>query len=183
MHKKILDQNNSLLLIIDIQEKFKNIIYNSEKVIENTIKLVKTANWLEIPVVYTEQYPKGIGPTVEEIKQHLDKAKYFDKLTFSCCGNTEFISYLKSTGKNQIIVCGIETHICVNQTVHGLLENNFIPHLIIDAVGSRVIENLEVGINKMRDSGAVISCLEMCLFELMDNSKHPYFKDIQKLII
>ena len=183
MHKNILDDNNCALLIIDIQERFQPIIPDFNTLVENTIKLIKTAKMLNIPIIYTEQYPKGIGPTVKELIQYLDDASRFEKLTFSCCKEPSFKEHLKSLNKHQVIVCGIEAHICVNQTVHDLLAANYVPHLIQDAAFSRFPENKEIGINKMRSSGSVISCIEMCLFELMQHSKHPHFKEIQKLIV
>lgn len=183
MHKNILNQNNSVLLVIDIQEKFRTIIPQGGELIENSLKLIKTAKLLDMPVIYTEQYPKGVGKTVEELLPELERANYFEKIHFSCCGNQEFVDYLKSLNRKQVIVCGIEAHICVNQTVHALLELGFYPHVIKDATFSRFPSNAEIGLNKMSQAGAVISCVEMALFELMVTSKHKNFKEIQKLII
>lgn len=183
MHNNILDQNNCVLLVIDMQEKFKNIIQNPDQVINNISTLVKAANILDIPVIYTEQYPKGIGPTVDILKKDFSRATYFEKIFFSCCKDINFMDYLKSLQKKQVIVCGIEAHICVNNTVHDLLSAGYSPHVMSDAISSRSELNLRVGIEKMRDSGAIISCVEMALFEIMKLSKHENFKEIQKLII
>lgn len=183
MHKNILDEHNCVLLIIDIQEKFKDIIQDAEVVIKNMSRLIKAANILKIPVIYTEQYPQGIGPTVEVLKEDLASASYFEKIYFSCCKDNNFMGHLKLLNKKQVLVCGVETHICVNKTVHDLLEAGYSAHVIRDAVSSRSELNLQVGIDKMRDSGAIISCVEMALFEIMMHSKHEKFKEVQKLII
>ena len=183
MHKNTLDLNNTVLLVIDIQEKIKSAMLNIEKVIENTSRLIKAANILEIPVIYTEQYPKGLGKTVESLKVLLDNAKGFEKVGFSCCIDTEFCNYLKSLNRKQVIICGIESHVCVCQTVHDLLADNYAPHIISDAVSSRAEENYKVALNKMNRSGAVISSVEIALFELIRGSNHPNFKEVQKLIM
>lgn len=183
MHKNVLDQENSILLVIDVQERFKDIIFQSEELIQNISKLIQAAKLLNIPIVCTEQYPKGLGNTVEPLKKDLGNATYFEKINFSCCRDSKFVDHLKALNRAQVIVCGIEAHVCVNQTVHDLLENDFTVHLIKDAVSSRNPVNIDIAVNKMRDSGAVISCLEIALFELLVSAKHEKFKDIQKLVI
>lgn len=183
VHKNLLDSKDTLLVVIDIQEKFKAAIYKADKVIEASAKLIQAANILDIPVVYTEQYPKGLGNTVEELKNHLEKAKYFDKVEFSCCRKEGFIDYLKEINRKKVIICGIEAHVCVNQTSLDLLEAGFTPFIVTEAVSSRTKTNKKLGIKKMEKSGAVINSLEMTLFELLETAKNPNFKQVQQLIL
>ncbi len=183
MHKNVLSINNSLLLVVDVQEKFKKAMNNSDKVIENISKLIKIANTLEIPVVYTEQYPEGLGKTVERLLKDLHQAAYFEKIAFSCCEDTAFKLYVKESQRKQIIVTGIESHVCVSQTVHDFLAENYQVHVIADAVSSRTPFSIETGLNKMKQGGAILSSVEIALFELLKTSKHPQFRELQKLII
>lgn len=183
MHKKLLKQDDAVLLIIDVQEKFKKAMPNYEEIVHNVATLAKAAQILELPVVYTEQYPKGLGATVEEVKKHLDGAKYFEKNQFSCCKDEYLMEYMEKLGRKQVIVCGLETHVCVSQTALDLLHFELQPHIIKDAVVSRSKENKKIGIEKMVNAGAIISCVEMALFELMKSAKHQCFKDVQKLIV
>jgi len=183
MHKNFLNINNTALLIIDIQEKFKSAMYNVDNVIESTSRMVRAANILNIPVIYTEQYPKGLGNTVELIQDNFENAKRFEKVGFSCCMDNEFCSYLETLKRKQILICGVEAHVCVCQTVLDLLDKGYTPHIIVDAISSRALDNCNIAIEKMISSGAVISTVEIALFELIKGADHPNFREIQKLII
>jgi nicotinamidase-related amidase len=182
MHRNVLDINKSVLVVVDIQEKFVSAIHEADRVINNTTKLIQAANMLKIPVICTEQYPRGLGHTVDSLKEYLTEASFFEKTTFSCCHDDEILKYMNSLNKKQVIVTGIECHVCVNQTVHDLLYLDYIPHVIADAVSSRHPYNYEMGLQKMQNSGAVISTTEIALFECLKNAKNEKFKDIQKLI-
>lgn len=183
MTSSLINAKDSVVLIIDIQEKLLKAIPESEKLIKNASILAKTAKILEIPVLVTEQYPKGLGFTHPELRINIDeKADFVEKTTFSCTEEQDFLRVLKSLNKKQVIVCGMETHICVHQTVNGLLKQGFDVYLVKDAISSRKKEEYEIGIERMLKDGAVLSSVEMVLFELLQGAKHPSFKEIQALI-
>ncbi len=180
---RLLHPDRAVLLVIDIQEKFTPVIHKAERLIERTRIMIETARQLELPVVVSEQYPRGLGPTAKELAEILpENVTVLEKTAFGCLGDEDITAHLKSLGRDQIMVCGIEAHVCVNQTVHQLLAAGYEAHLIQDAVSAREKRNLGIGLAKMTQSGAIPSCTEMALFELMGNSLHPCFKPIQALI-
>jgi isochorismate hydrolase len=181
-HSKILTQEQALLLIIDVQEGFRTYLPNTAELIKNIGTLAQGCRILDVPILVTEQYPKGLGKTLSEIVQHLGEQQTFDKNCFSCCGSAEFMQALKATGRRQIIVTGIEAHVCVNQTVHDLLAADFVVHIVVDAISSRSSINKEVGMQKMLASGAVPSTVEMALFEMLVQSGTETFKAVQRLV-
>jgi nicotinamidase-related amidase len=132
--------------------------------------------------VHTEQYPKGLGPTVPELRAALEPAAPVEKLTFDCCGEPTFAPALDAAGRPAVIVCGMETHICVLQTVLGLLARGATVHVAADAVCSRDPENARVALELMRDAGAVVTCTETVLFQLLERAGTPEFKAIQQLV-
>lgn len=164
------------ILIIDVQEKLLNAVFNPETVKKNTEILAKAAEILELPVFITEQYPKGLGSTVIPVD-----GKVYEKTAFNALEDKTLLEDLKACG-NQIIVFGIETHICVHQTVAGLIDNGFEVTVISDACGSRFKEHCDAGLSCMKANGAQIKPTEMVLFELLKSAKHPKFKEIQNLI-
>ena len=173
-----------LLLIIDFQERLVASLKDSS-IIEKAVKLVKTANLLDIPIIYSEQYPKGLGKTVNEISSVLpSKAIKFEKTSFSLLNENNFLETLKSYNKKQVIICGIEAHICVYQTAVELIKAGFDVTVAKDICASRKDCEFEfgVGFNLMNSAGAHVSCLEIILFELLRGANHPKFKDIQALI-
>ena len=138
---------------------------------------------MQIPVVVTEQYPQGLGETVPEIKAHLSvDTKYFEKKDFNALADEKVLETLKSYGKNQVVIWGIETHICVHQTVAALLKAGFEVTVVSNACGSRSEYEYQLGLENMKQNGAKIKSAEMILFELLKGAKHPCFKDIQALI-
>lgn len=183
MKNKLLNIDKSVLLIIDIQEKLLKAQHNKDKIQKNAVILAKAAKILNIPVIVSEQYPQGLGPTIAEIKENLpEKAKYYEKKSFSCCINAAFEVLLKETGRNQVLVCGMESHVCVHQTVSDLLSMGYEIYLVKDAISSRKEYECEVGIERMVFAGAVPACTEMVLFELIKCASHENFKQIQELI-
>ena len=179
----ILNIENSLVLIIDVQEKLLNAVYNKEYCGKKAEILAKAANILGIPVIVTEQYPKGLGSTIEGVKSALgENAVYFEKTSFSALENQEVLEALKNTGKKQIVIFGIETHICVSQTTAALVREGFEVNVIKDACGSRAEEEYLAGLERMKDNGAHILTTEIALFEWLKGAKHPNFKEIQALI-
>lgn len=176
-----LDEKNCLLILIDIQEKLVAMLEKNTVVKQSNI-LLKMANILGIPAIITEQYPKGLGKTVDYLAEHLGKTKVFEKTAFSALKDDGFLDLIKSYGKKQIIIGGIESHICVHQTVADLIENGFEVYVVKDACASRKKDNFKNAIRLMRQNGAKIADTEIVLFELLKTSKHPHFKEVQALI-
>jgi nicotinamidase-related amidase len=179
----MLDKADAALLIIDIQERLAAAMEQKNQVVKNTRHLVELAKMLRLPVLMTEQYPKGLGPTVPEIREALPAAAApIEKLSFNCCGEPKFLAELKGLGRNTIIVTGMETHICVLQTTLGLIQSGFTPHVMSDAVCSRAERNWTAGLELMRDAGAVVSCTETALFQLLGAAGTEEFKAVSRLI-
>ena len=179
----MLDEKDSLLFIVDIQDKLLNSVYNKQELEKKSAILVKTASLLNIPIIVTEQYPKGLGETITSLKNVMpENVKYFEKTSFSALENSDFKEYITALNKKQIILCGIETHICVSQTAQELIKNGYEVFLVSDASGSRAEKEHAAGILRMQYAGANIITTEIGIFELLRTSKHPKFKEIQVLI-
>jgi len=182
-HPSILNPGHATLAVIDYQEAFRGFIDQFESLTPSIVNAVKGFGLLDLKVIVTEQYPKGLGKTIEEVLNVLpDGSPVVEKTAFSSCGADAFLEILTSLGTKQVVLCGIETHICVNQTAHDLLDKGFEVHILTDAVGSRFPVNKEAGLKKMFASGAIPSSVEMALFELMGDSKHKCFREIQLII-
>lgn len=175
----ILNQENSLILVIDVQEKLLNAVFNKELLAKKAKTVVDAANILSLPIIVTEQYPKGLGETVEGIK---NSAKVFEKTAFNALSDPLLLNELKQSCRNQIIVFGIETHICVHQTVAALIEAGFDVTVVKDACGSRSEAEYQSALVCMEKNGAKIKTTEMVLFELLKSARHANFKEIQSLI-
>ncbi len=182
----MLNIENSTLLIIDIQDKLVLASKYGHEAAENMVKLAKAADILGIPTIVTEQYPKGLGSTVPPLSQSLAADAFItEKSSFSALLEPSFkekIQELKNNGKNQIIVGGIETHICVLQTALDLIKEGFEVYIAKDACASRNKDEYKTGLELLKQSNAKISCVEIVLFEWLKTSKHPKFKEIQTLI-
>jgi len=176
---RVLDRERAALVVIDVQEAFRKAVAGFDGVAHQTAILVQGARALGIPVVVTEQYPRGLGDTVAEVAEHLDGVPRVEKTVFSAARAKGF----DLGGRDQAIVCGIETHVCVNQTVHDLLDQGVTVHVAEDAVGSRTEANRAAGLHKMEQSGAIVSSVETALFELLGEAGTPEFKSVQKLVI
>lgn len=183
MHHKNTIGENTALLIVDLQEAFRDVIPNFPMIATAISRAANGFGVLGLPVLVTEQYPKGLGPTAEEVMLSLpDNARIFEKSSFSALGAEEVASALAESGSSNVVLCGLETHICVDQTAHELLESGYKVHLLLDCIGSRFEIDKAAGLEKMRSSGVISSSVEMALFEIMGSSKHPRFKEIQTLI-
>jgi len=182
MERFFLDKNNCILVIVDIQERLATVMKQKDPVVNNCLHLIEIAKMLGIPVVVTEQYPKGLGRTVEEISKALPVYQPVEKMAFNCCQEPAFMHEIKKYTKKNIILTGMETHICVLQTCVGLLGNGFHVHLVKDAVCSRAKENWRTSIEFMRDAGAVVTCAETVLFQLLKVAGTEEFKTISKRI-
>jgi len=182
VNKFKLEREQALLLIIDLQERLMNAMQDREQVYRNTRLLLATARELQIPVIVTEQYPRGLGPTVPEVKENLPaEYHYVEKISYSACGG-DLDGYLQESGRRQIIVIGSETHVCVFQTTRDLLEQGYQVTLAGDAVCSRTDGNYANGLQLMRDMGAVISNTESIIFDLLMTAGTPEFKAISPLL-
>lgn len=182
-HPRILDRTKTALVIVDLQEAFRSAISEFPMIASKVSIAVRGFQILDLPVIITEQYPKGLGRTAEEILMNLPADfEVIEKTTFSSCGARAFSEKLKESNISQIVLCGLETHICVNQTAHDLLTEAFEVHILCDGVGSRFSDDKESALRKMQMNGVVPSTVEMALFELLRDSKHEKFKEIQNLI-
>lgn len=183
MHPNILDPNDSVLIVVDVQEAFRNVIGDFAIIASRISTAVRGFQILDVPILVTEQYPKGLGRTAEEILLSLpDDFEVIEKTAFSSCGTSALAERLKGINPRQVVLCGVETHVCVNQTAHDLFEHGFEVHLLTDCIASRFEHDKEAGLSKMYANGAVPSSVEMAMFELMRDSKHEKFKEIQALI-
>jgi nicotinamidase-related amidase len=181
-HTALLDRKRAALAVIDMQQGFQPIIADFDEIALRIALMVQACNLLKVPVIVTEQYPKGLGRTVSEIEQHFQAGtEPIEKLSFSACGAQEFDTQLRERHVEQVMVCGIEAHICVSQTAHDLLQNGYQVHLLTDAVSTRLPRNRQVGIDKMLRAGAINSSIEMALFELCPAGT-PEFKGMQALV-
>jgi nicotinamidase-related amidase len=182
-HISQLSREKAALAVIDMQEAFRSVMPDFGEVASRIAKAVRGARLLEVPVIVTEQYPKGLKHTAEEIIPHLPKEPAtIEKMCFSSCGADAFQSELISRNIKQVLVCGIEAHICVAQTVLDLLARGLEVHLLVDCITSRKPESKEVALARLTQAGAVPSNLEMALFEMMRTADAPQFKAVQSLI-
>jgi len=182
MKKFAIDKDDTTLLVVDIQDRLAAAMKMKASVITNTIHLIELAKMLDVPIIVTEQYPKGLGPTVSEIIDALPAYHPIEKLSFSCCGEPNFMELLKSRNHKTVILTGMETHICVLQTCIDLLGEGFFVHLAMDAVCSRTKASWRVGVEFMRDAGAIITSTETLLFQALKVAGTEVFKTISKRI-
>jgi nicotinamidase-related amidase len=178
--RRPLDADRSALIVVDIQEKLLPPIYQNAQLLKNSQLLIRLAGILKIPALVTTQYAKGLGNTTPEIASLLPDAQPIDKLMFSCFGSDAFCSMLKRLpgNRNTVLLCGMESHICVMQTALGALREGYIVHVASDAISSRTEWNWKIGLERMRAAGAVISSTEMILYELLRSSGSPAFKEL-----
>jgi nicotinamidase-related amidase len=176
---RLLQRNRTALVVVDVQEAFRPAVRRFERVAANVATLVEGAKALEVPIVVTEQYPRGLGSTVPEVTEHLPEGTQpLEKVCFSAAQADGF----DLGARDQVLICGIETHVCVSQTAHDLLDRGLQVHIARDAVSSRTKENLDLGLRKMEDSGAILTSVEMALFELVGAAGSPEFKTVQALV-
>ena len=182
-HPSLLDRSKAALVVVDMQEAFRPMIPGFAELTARVALLVESARVLDLPVLITEQYPQGLGRTVQEIRQRLDEtSEPIEKVTFSACGVQDFDTRLRERHVEQVAICGIEAHICVSQTAHDLLALGYQVHVISDAVGTRLERNLGIAIDKLSKAGAIISSVEMALFELCRKAGTSEFKSIQRMV-
>ena len=178
----MLNIDKTALVIIDVQEKLSRVMHEKEKLFENLQKLVKGVKLLNIPIIITEQNPNGLGPTVSEIAPLLTDIKPVTKFSFSCCGEEPFLRQLEMLNRKQVLLAGIETHVCVYQTAVDLIEAGYEVHTVVDCVSSRTLENKNLALDKMKSEGANLTSVEIALFELLKTAANPKFKELSKIV-
>jgi nicotinamidase-related amidase len=182
---KRLDRNAALLLVVDLQEKMMPVIDNRVALERNVERLIRGVDVLEMPVLVTEQYSKGLGATDAAIRRALEETGGYspiEKSCFSAAGCAPFMDQLKRSNRKQILVAGVETHVCVYQTVIDLLQHGYEVHIVGDAVSSRSPDNREIALTRMTAEGAKLTSTEMALFEMLINSGTQEFRDISRIV-
>ena len=174
----VLKLKKAVLNVVDVQGKLATLMYRKDELYANLRRIIRGAQALGVPIIWNEQLPDKLGETASEIKEVLTGSQPLIKPCFSCYGNDAFVDALEKTGRSQVLLVGIETHICVYQTCHDLLRNGYKVHVMADAVSSRFELNYRVGLDRMHEEGATISCVEMALFEMMGTTKHDAFRNI-----
>lgn len=176
-------RDSTALLVVDVQERFIPVIHDAKAVVENSVVAIRASRELGIPILTTEQYPEGLGVTVPEIAVALgDAYKPSEKTAFSACGVEQVGAELRDVGAKSVVIVGIEAHVCVLQTALDLLEQGYHVFPVANAISSRTPENRTLGLERMRQSGAVIVSTEMLIFELLRDARDPHFKTLQSLI-
>lgn len=180
-----IDRNHALLAVIDVQEKFAGVIHRFEETQKNVDRLIRGCHLLGVPAAVTEQYPKGLGETTATLRKAIEETyaeKPAQKMCFSSYGCGEFADTLKRAGRRQILVAGIETHVCVWQTSLDLLEAGYEVFVVADAVSSRTAENRDIALRRLEQEGAKLTSTEMCLFEMTVKAGTDEFKAISSLV-
>ncbi|MHC4664960.1 MAG: hydrolase [Planctomycetota bacterium] len=178
----MLDIAESCLVVVDVQGKLAQLMYDRDVLFKNIAILIKSAQILDIPILWCQQCPEALGPTVPEISELLCDAQPINKSCFNCCGEERFNLALQNVGRKQVLLCGIEAHVCIYQTAVDLVRMDYEVSVIADAVSSRARENKEIALTRMRAEGVKISSTEMAVFELLRTADHPKFRHISKLI-
>ena len=179
---QLLKKSNTGFLIVDVQEKLMEVMEQKERVIENINRILLLSKLFELPVILTEQYPKWLGLTLPEIKESLPAYEPISKLHFNCCDVAAFNEKLDSEDLKNIILAGVETHICIFQTCVSLLEKGYQVHIPQDAVGSRTDENWRVGLELSREAGAIITSVESVIYQILRKAGTKEFKKMLKVI-
>jgi nicotinamidase-related amidase len=178
----MLKADTAVLVIIDVQGRLAQVMHGKDALFKSLQAMIQSFKVLEIPIIWMEQIPKNLGHTISEVAQYLSDITPIAKHTFSCCGNDQFMEKFKAINRKQVLVCGIESHICVYQTAVDLLNMGCEVQVLCDCVSSRTPENKQLGIDRMKDAGAVLTGTEMALFEMLKAAEGPKFKEIVKII-
>lgn len=174
--------DNTLLLIVDVQGKLARLMDGSEAMIRQQQILIDACRLLDVPIVWAEQLPDKLGPTVPELSDKLVGLSPRSKSSFGCCGDDALMAAIRDSGKPQVVLCGIEAHVCVWQTAAALIRADYEVHLACDAVSSRSSLNREIAFRRMAQAGVCLSNVEMILFELMQGAGHPRFREVTALL-
>jgi len=178
----MLNKDQAVLVVVDIQGKLAQLMADKVSLFGSLEKVIKGFNLLDVPIIWLEQVPDKLGTTIPEVANLLSKISPIPKTSFGCMGSDKFKKALEQTGRNKVVLVGIEAHICVYQSAAQLLEEGYDVTVISEAVSSRTIENCQIGIERMAQLGASISSVEMILFELLQNAEAKYFREIAALV-
>lgn len=178
----MLKSDNAVMVIVDVQGKLATLMKDADKLFDNLVRMTKGAKVLGIPIIWNEQVPEKLGATIAPLKEVLTDNTPLPKVSFSCCGNPAFMEKLIATGRKQVILVGIETHICVYQTALDLIRNGYEVHLVVDAVSSRYKSNRRTGIERIKDAGAILTTVEMSLFEMLGRAEGEQFREISRIV-
>ena len=178
----LLTTDNTVLVLVDVQERLARVMHDRETLFGNLQRLIKGAGVLGVPVIFTEQYPQGLGKTVPEVADLLGDTQPVSKLSFSCCGDEVFMTRFKALNRNQVLLAGIEAHVCVYQTAVDLLNSGYQVKVAADAVDSRTEINQKLALEAMREAGAFITGTEMALFELLRSAQSGNFREISQIV-
>ncbi|QTD42550.1 hydrolase [Sporosarcina sp. Te-1] len=178
----MLTREQTIFVLVDVQGKLSEIVHDSEVLLVNLSKLLQALKELGIPILWLEQYPEGLGPTNKRISAHLQDLEPIAKITFSGCKNEAFMSALEKTERKQVLMGGIETHICVYQTAVELAGKGYEVQVVEDAVSSRTLENKELGLRKMERLGVDRTSVETALYELLERADIPEFKELLRIL-
>ena len=170
------------LVVIDVQERLYPHMYDSQSVLNNMLKLIEGTKVLEIPIILTQQYTRGLGDTISDIRSAIGTSSHIEKMSFSCCDEETFNNELSVLGSKKAIVCGIESHICVLQTALDLMDKNIIPIVVADCVSSRREYDKEIALKRIQAIGGIVTTYESILLELTRFAGTPKFKSISQLI-
>lgn len=180
--KTMLTTDQSLLVLIDLQGRLAQLMHGREALFDHVQRLIRGAQALRLPILWLEQYPQGLGPTIPEVAGLLTGLSPIPKTSFSACGNEAFLAQLTGLERRQVLLAGIEAHVCVYQTAVDLLAGDYEVEVVSDAVSSRTAANAELGRQRMREAGARLTSVEMALFELLRTADAPAFKEVARIV-
>ncbi|MEM2431080.1 MAG: hydrolase [Candidatus Bathyarchaeia archaeon] len=180
--KGLISREEAALIIIDVQEKLFPLVYERDKILDNIRKLIRFAKIIGIPIILTEQYPRGLGSTIPEVKELIPEIQPIEKVEFSCFGSEKFKALLRDLNVKALIITGIETHICIAQTSIEGLSNGYKSCVVIDATSSRNPEDKSAALERMIQSGVIIASTEMIIYELLKTAGTREFREVLKLI-
>ncbi|MBI9018913.1 MAG: isochorismatase family protein [Phycisphaerae bacterium] len=178
----MLNQQNALLLIIDMQQAFDSAVHEFGKIVERARIMIESAKLLDIPIIVSEQFPQGLQRTVDVLQKALGDIHYYEKTEFSCLRNEEIFQAVKDSGRSQVLLAGVESHVCVSQTAYDLQATGLEPIILADVVSSRRPFDKQIALGRFRADSMEITTTEAAIFEILRDSKHPCFKEISKLI-
>ena len=178
----MLDAKKTALVLIDVQEKLAGVMHEKERLFENLQRLIRGVRALEVPILWCEQNPAGLGGTIPQLVEQLEGLEPISKMSFSCCDCKEFAAQLDKIGPKHVLLAGIETHVCVYQTAARMAGAGYDVQIVADAVSSRTAENKSLGLGRSKAMGATITSTEMALFELLGDAENPAFREILKIV-
>lgn len=178
----MLEAGKSVLVLVDVQVKLSPVMHNKEQLFDGLDRLIRAVKALDIPVIWTEQAPDKMGPTIKELARHFSGLHPIPKTSFSCWGSSEFRDALAATGRNQVILAGIEAHVCIYQTAADLVSHDYHVEVVSDAVASRTEFSKLAGLGRVKQIGGAITTVEMLVFEILRTSRHPAFSEILKIV-